>query len=48
MIADIRNEPASPEPLIELFGMEKFMEKKLGDLSGGSQAEGQYCIDLYV
>ncbi len=37
MIADIRNEPASPEPLIELFGMEKFMEKKLGDLSGGTR-----------
>ncbi|MCV9387880.1 ABC transporter ATP-binding protein [Reichenbachiella ulvae] len=37
MIMDIREEPAHPEPLIELFKLDKFMDKKLGDLSGGTR-----------
>ncbi|MEQ9305316.1 MAG: ABC transporter ATP-binding protein [Marinoscillum sp.] len=37
MIADIRNQPSEPEPLITLFGLEKFMDKKLGNLSGGTR-----------
>lgn len=37
MIADIRNTPSDPEPLIELFGLGEFMDKKLGNLSGGTR-----------
>ena len=37
MIADIRNQPSKPEPLIALFGLDKFMDKKLGNLSGGTR-----------
>lgn len=37
MIADIRNEPSAPAPLIKLFGLEKFLDKKLGNLSGGTR-----------
>lgn len=37
MIIDIRNEPANPDRLIQLFGLEKFMDKKLGNLSGGTR-----------
>ncbi|XOV91256.1 MAG: ABC transporter ATP-binding protein [Bacteroidota bacterium] len=37
MIADIRNEPSSPEALIELFGLKNFLDKKLGNLSGGTR-----------
>ncbi len=37
MIADVRNEPADPERLIQLFGVEKFLDKKLGNLSGGTR-----------
>lgn len=37
MIADVRNEPSDPERLIQLFGVEKFLDKKLGNLSGGTR-----------
>lgn len=37
MIADIRNMPSKPEPLISLFKLESFMDKKLGNLSGGTR-----------
>ncbi len=37
MIGDIRNEQSEPESLIHLFGLEKFMDKKLGNLSGGTR-----------
>ncbi len=37
MILDIRNEPANPDSLIELFGLEKYMDQKLGNLSGGTR-----------
>ncbi|MEQ8359647.1 MAG: ABC transporter ATP-binding protein [Cytophagales bacterium] len=37
MIADVRNVASNPEPLIELFGLKDFMDKKLGNLSGGTR-----------
>lgn len=37
MVKDIRGETASPEPLITLFGLEKSLDKKLGNLSGGTR-----------
>jgi Cu-processing system ATP-binding protein len=37
MITDIRQEPANPERLIALFNIEKFLDKKLGNLSGGTR-----------
>lgn len=37
MIADVRNVPSDSEPLIQWFGLESFMDKKLGNLSGGTR-----------
>ncbi|MEQ8475879.1 ABC transporter ATP-binding protein [Fulvivirga sp.] len=37
MIIDIRQVPAQPEPLVELFGLKPFLDKKLGNLSGGTR-----------
>lgn len=37
MIADVRNVASNPDPLIELFGLKDFMDKKLGNLSGGTR-----------
>ena len=37
MIRDIRNEPANPGSLLEEFNLEPFLDKKLGDLSGGTR-----------
>ncbi|QNL22631.1 ABC transporter ATP-binding protein [Hyphobacterium sp. CCMP332] len=37
MIADVRNVASNPEPLIELFDLKDFMDKKLGNLSGGTR-----------
>ena len=37
MIHDVRGEQANHEPLVELFGLEKFLDKKLGTLSGGTR-----------
>ena len=37
MIIDIRQQPAKPEPLVTLFGLEPFLDKKLGNLSGGTR-----------
>lgn len=37
MIANVRNVPSDPDPLIKLFGLESFMDKKLGNLSGGTR-----------
>lgn len=37
MIADVRNVPSNPEPLIALFELEEFVDKKLGNLSGGTR-----------
>ncbi|MTI38179.1 ABC transporter ATP-binding protein [Fulvivirga lutimaris] len=37
MIIDIRQQPAEPKPLISLFGLESFLDKKLGNLSGGTR-----------
>ena len=37
MIRDIRDDAALPEPLITLFGLEKSLDKKLGNLSGGTR-----------
>ena len=37
MIKDLRNEVADEEPLIQLFKLEPFLDKKLGTLSGGTK-----------
>ncbi len=37
MIADVRNVASDPKPLIELFDLNDFMDKKLGNLSGGTR-----------
>ena len=37
MIADVREAPSNPDPLIALFGLENFRDKKLGNLSGGTR-----------
>lgn len=37
MIIDIRQVPAEPQPLVELFGLDPFLDKKLGNLSGGTR-----------
>lgn len=37
MIQDLRQKPSNPEELIELFGIESFLDKKLANLSGGTR-----------
>ncbi|MEQ9468037.1 MAG: ABC transporter ATP-binding protein [Ekhidna sp.] len=37
MIKDIRNEASDSESLVALFGLEKYLDKKLGNLSGGTR-----------
>lgn len=37
MIKDVRGEPSDHEGLIRLFKLENFMDKKLGNLSGGTR-----------
>lgn len=37
MIKDLRNEAAHEEPLIQMFKLEPFLDKKLGTLSGGTK-----------
>lgn len=37
MIKDIRNEPAHYEDLVHQFKLDKFLDKKLGNLSGGTR-----------
>ncbi|MDH5366174.1 MAG: ABC transporter ATP-binding protein [Cyclobacteriaceae bacterium] len=37
MIKNLRGKKANDDALIELFGLEEFMDKKLGNLSGGTK-----------
>jgi Cu-processing system ATP-binding protein len=37
MIIDIRQVPAKPKPLVDLFDLNPFLDKKLGNLSGGTR-----------
>lgn len=46
MIDDLRNDPAKPEPLIALFGLEEFLDKKLGELSGGTRQKVNAVLAL--
>ncbi len=44
MMADLRNKPARPEPLVELFGLERFLNKPLRHLSGGTRQKVNILI----
>ena len=37
MVRDVREQPAAPEPLITLFGLNETLDKKLAHLSGGTR-----------
>jgi Cu-processing system ATP-binding protein len=37
MIKDLRSKPGEEDPLIALFGLEPFLDKKLANLSGGTK-----------
>jgi len=37
MIKDLRNMPSREDEIIEMIGLEKFLDKKLGNLSGGTR-----------
>lgn len=37
MVKDIRSEPSQEDELIKLFGLESYLNKKLGNLSGGTR-----------
>lgn len=37
MILDLRQRPGDPQPLIDMFGLEPHMDKKLANLSGGTK-----------
>ncbi len=37
MIKDLRNMPSREDELVEMLGLQKFMDKKLGNLSGGTR-----------
>ena len=37
MVQDLRNQPGQTEPLIERFGLEDFLQTRLGHLSGGTR-----------
>lgn len=37
MITDVRKEPANPEPLLQLFKLEQYLDARLGTLSGGTR-----------
>lgn len=37
MIKDLRNKPGKEASLVELFGLESFLDKKLANLSGGTK-----------
>jgi len=37
MILDLRQGPGDPQPLIEMFGLDPYLDKKLATLSGGTK-----------
>ena len=37
MIGDVRGEPYNADPLVNLFGLDVFLDKKLSNLSGGTR-----------
>lgn len=46
MIDDLRNGQAKDAPLIELFGLDDMMHKRLGDLSGGTRQKVNAVLAL--
>lgn len=44
MIADIRNKRGRTDELVELFGLDKYLKKKLGELSGGTRQKVNLVI----
>ncbi len=54
MVKNLRNKPANEHELIQLFGLEPFLHKKLGNLSGGTKQKVNIVLtfmfdsDLYI
>ncbi len=54
MVKNLRNKPANEHELIQLFGLEPFLQKKLGNLSGGTKQKVNIVLtfmfdsDLYI
>nr|AWJ66309.1 nitrous oxide reductase maturation protein [uncultured bacterium] len=46
MIKNLRPKPADDQKLIDLFGLEPFLEKKLGHLSGGTKQKVNIVLTL--
>ena len=46
MIKDLRNRPGDDKNLVELFGLEPFMSKKLSNLSGGTKQKVNLVLTL--
>ena len=46
MIKDLRNKPGNDKKLIELFQLEPFLTKKLGNLSGGTKQKVNIVLTL--
>lgn len=46
MIKDIRRQPADDEPLLDRFGLHPFLDKKLGNLSGGTRQKVNLVMAL--
>ena len=48
MIKDLRGKTNRDSTLIERFKLEPFLDKKLGNLSGGTKTKSKYRINIYV
>ena len=48
MVKNLRPKQSNEEELINLFGLTRFLQKKLGNLIWWNKAKGKYCFDFYV
>lgn len=46
MIKDIRQQPANDKKLIDIFGLQPFLDKRLGSLSGGTKQKVNLTLAL--